>query len=197
METTDQQKGQKGLQTQVIQNGLCTGCSACVHLCPYFEHYRDYTVILHECVGIEGRCFSYCPRTLTDLSALQEKLYDVPQEVTPELGAVKGLYMTRAADEAIRQSAQHGGTVTALVALALETGMIDTAVLAGQKGNLLAYGTTVSGASEVSTLGKSKFVVSPTVGKFNEVAKGPSEKSVWWRHLAKHWRLQKCVAAGP
>lgn len=172
-ESKNRQTGQKGLQDQVLKNDLCTGCSACVHLCPYFEHYRDHTVILHPCDGTEGRCYAYCPRTPTHLETLQKKLFDAT-DLTPEIGAFKGLYMTRATDEAVRAASQHGGTVSALMSLALAEGIIDTAVLADQKDNLLSESAVAANGETVSQLGKSKFVVSPTVGKFNEAASGPA-----------------------
>ena len=37
-------------------------------------------------------------------------------DLTREVGAVKGFFITRAAEEGIRRRAQHGGTVTALIA---------------------------------------------------------------------------------
>jgi coenzyme F420 hydrogenase subunit beta len=162
-------KAQTDLKDEVLQNELCTGCSACVHLCPYFEHHRDKTVILHGCDGSDGRCYAYCPRTPTDLSALQSHRFD-PKDLTPELGAVKSLLITRAADPAIRAAAQHGGTVTALMGLALAEGIIDTAVLAGRKDPFLTESTVLSREEEVLSRAKTQFVVSPTVGTFNEAA---------------------------
>jgi len=161
--------GQEDLKRKVLQNELCTGCSACVHLCPYFEHYRDKTVIVHGCDGTQGRCYAYCPRTPTDLSALQKDHFD-PKDLTPELGAVKSLLVTRAADPAIRATSQHGGTVTTLVRLALSEGIIDAAVLAGRKETFLTESTTLSRPDEVAARAKTQFVVSPTVGEFNEAA---------------------------
>jgi coenzyme F420 hydrogenase subunit beta len=109
-----------------------------------------------------------------NLSALQEKLFS-PSDLTPEIGAVKGFFMTRSADKAVRNAAQHGGTVSTLMALALAEGIIDAAVLADQKENLLSESTAVSDSNSIRVLGKSKFVVSPTVAMFNETAKGASK----------------------
>jgi len=174
MQTKILHRGQKNVIEQVIKNDLCTGCGACVHLCPYFEQYRDKTVILHECDGTDGRCYAYCPRTPVNLSVLREKLFSA-SDITPELGAIKGFFMTRAADKDVRDAAQHGGTVSTLMALALSEGIIDAAVLADQKENLLSESTSISDNNGIRTHGKSKFVVSPTVATFNEVARGASK----------------------
>jgi coenzyme F420 hydrogenase subunit beta len=175
MQAKFQLQAQKELKEQVIKNDLCTGCGACVHLCPYFEHYRDKTVILHECDGTDGRCYAYCPRTPVNLSALREKLFS-PADWTVEIGPVKGFFMTRARDKKIRDAAQHGGTVSALMTLALSEGIIDAAVLADQKENLLSESITTSDSNTIAPRGKSKFVVSPTVASFNDAAKGPSKR---------------------
>jgi len=158
--------GQKELEAMVLKAGLCTGCGACVNLCPYQTSYRDRTVTLHSCDLTRGRCYDFCPRTPADLGALQRKLCD-GSEITPELGAMRGFFITRATDTAIRRQSQHGGTVTALITLALREGLIDAAVLAGEGEGLLPRGITVVDPEAAGRLGKSRFVVSPTVAEFN------------------------------
>jgi len=74
--------GQKELEEAVLSAGLCTGCGACVNLCPYQAAYRDRTVTLHHCDLIRGRCYAFCPRTPADLDALQQKFY-VGADLTP------------------------------------------------------------------------------------------------------------------
>ena len=144
MNENKENQGQAWIKNQVMAQGLCTGCAACVGLCPYQKFYRDQTAIIHECDRTWGRCSAYCPRGQVDLNGLRGALFD-PQDLTPELGALKGLYMTRATDPELRTKAQHGGTVSALVALALEQGMIDTAVLAeSEKKSLRSRSVAVS-----------------------------------------------------
>jgi coenzyme F420 hydrogenase subunit beta len=112
----------------------------------------------------DGRCYAYCPRSHTDMKALQESLFDA-ESVTPELGPVVAFYMTRAADEEIRSHAQHGGTVTALLALALQEKVIDSAIVADEA-DLLPHGAVVSDAAQVLEFAKTEFVVSPTLSGF-------------------------------
>ena len=158
--------GQEELEETVLKAGLCTGCGACVNLCPYQASYQDRTVTLHTCDLTRGRCYDFCPRTPVDRDALQKMLYD-GSDVTPELGAVKDFFITRSADDAVRNRSQHGGTVTALITLALREGLIDAAVLAGEGEGLLPQAVTVSDPEAAGRLGKSRFVVSPTVAEFN------------------------------
>jgi coenzyme F420 hydrogenase subunit beta len=175
MEVGKKGRGQKELREKVLDAGLCTDCGACVNLCPYAASYQDHTIFMDPCDREEGRCYAFCPRTPTDLQALRENLFD-GGDFTPELGPLKGFYMTRAADEQVRKSAQHGGTVTALISLALGEGMIDAAVIAEDPGNFLPEGVAAQDARSVQRRGKSKFVVSPNVAAFHKIAKAGPEK---------------------
>jgi coenzyme F420 hydrogenase subunit beta len=112
---------------------------------------------------------------MTDLETLRRALFD-PKDLTVELGAFRGLHLTRSADESVRAAAQHGGTVSTLMMLALSEGIIDTAVVANEKEDLLTEGIAVQDGRGIIESSKSKFVVSPTIGKFNEAARGPSKK---------------------
>lgn len=164
------QGGQKELEASIIRTGLCTGCGACVNLCPYQATYRDRTVTLHPCDLARGRCYACCPRTPMDREALQREL-NPGADWTPEVGAAEGFFMTRATDEAIRHQAQHGGTVTALISLALREGLIEAAVLAARGEGLLPRAVTVSDPEAAGRTGKSRFVVSPTVAEFNRAVR--------------------------
>lgn len=158
--------GQAWIKAQVLGQDLCTGCGACVGLCPYQQFHHDRTAVIHDCDREEGRCSAYCPRSPADLNGLKAALFD-PADLTPELGAVKGLFTTRAADLDLRARAQHGGTVSALVRLALEHEIIESVVLAGGGEDLLSRGEVVGDRARVTELAGSRFVVSPTVAAFN------------------------------
>ncbi|MBN1818647.1 MAG: Coenzyme F420 hydrogenase/dehydrogenase, beta subunit C-terminal domain [Sedimentisphaerales bacterium] len=162
-------KGQQALHEEVGQTSLCTGCGACVNLCPYHAVHEDQIVMLHGCDIKEGRCYAYCPRTPTDMDALRKLLFNA-EDMTREVGAVKGFYITRAADESKRATAQHGGTVTALMTLAMKEGIIDSAIVADKNPDLLPKGITINFPDEIGEKGKSRFVVSPSVAEFNALA---------------------------
>ena len=112
---------QTKLKKDVLERSLCTGCGACVSLCPYQVIYSDRTVQLFDCDLQDGKCYAFCPRTPADYGRMRESLFNV-DELTSEIGAVKGFYLTRAADPDLRARAQHGGTVTALLEAAMADG---------------------------------------------------------------------------
>ncbi len=175
MSNTDQGRGQQELKTSVRETHFCTACGACVNLCPYQAFYQGEVVSIHACDLKEGRCFAFCPRTPTDLDSLRDRLFH-PQDLTPEIGAVKEYLIARAADEEIRRTAQHGGTVTALMTLALEEGIIDTAVMAEGAERFTHQGAAVREAAEIRRRGKSKFIPAGTVAAFNRAAGGEAQK---------------------
>lgn len=154
------------LDTQVIRPGLCTGCGACQGMCPYWDSVDGRTICYFDCERKDGRCQRFCPRMPTDLEALREQFF--PQEdVLPEIGPFRGLYLTRAADGAVRSGAQHGGTMTALVALALAEGFIDAAVLTRSRGGLEPHGVLAATAEEVRACSGSSFQIPPTLAVLN------------------------------
>lgn len=164
----EKNRGQKGIQDQVVRQGLCTGCGACVGLCPYQECYEDRIVFLNPCTLKEGRCYAFCPRTPTDLETLRKVLFD-KADLTPEIGSLRGFYIARARDPKIRKKAQHGGTVTALVELALEEGFINEAILTRAGKDLQSRQINVNDPEKVSGLAGSQFVVSPVLSSFNRL----------------------------
>ena len=159
---------QKFLKKYVLDEGLCTGCGACVNLCPYQVIYHDRTVQLHHCDLEDGKCYAFCPRTTTDLAALRELLFE-PDDLTPEIGAVKGYYFSRAVDPELRKIAQHGATVTALMELALAEGLIDSAVVSSRNQEFMQNGAIANDRVTLRKNAGSKFTVSPTIAAFNQL----------------------------
>jgi coenzyme F420 hydrogenase subunit beta len=159
---------QKFLKRYVLDEGLCTGCGACVGLCPYQVIYHDRTVQLHDCDLEDGKCYTFCPRTATDLAALRELLFE-PDDLTPEIGAVKGYYFSQAVDPELRKIAQHGATVTALMELALAEGLIDSAIVSSRNQEFAQNGAIISDRGALRKNAGSKFTVSPTVAAFNQL----------------------------
>jgi coenzyme F420 hydrogenase subunit beta len=154
------------LDNKVLRKGLCTGCGACQGLCPYWGSVKGRTVLYFECDREDGRCLQVCPRMPTDLGALMEQSFP-GETIVPELGPYRALYLTRAADPAIRAGSQHGGTATALMELALREGMIDGAVLTRSRGGLEPEGFLATTPEEVRACRGSSFQIPPALATLN------------------------------
>jgi len=163
------------LKKDVLEQSLCTGCGACVNLCPYQVIYSDRTVQLFDCDLQEGKCYAFCPRTPSDLGQIRENLFNI-NELTPEIGAMKGYYLSRAADPQLRARAQHGGTVTALLQLAMAEGLIRSAIVSSCNGDFEQEGRLIEDKSQLRDYAGSRFTVSPTVAAFNRLPDGYARK---------------------
>ena len=159
---------QKILKKEVLEEGLCTGCGACVGLCPYQVIYHDRTVQLHNCDLEDGKCYAFCPRTATDLAALRALLFE-QDDLTPEIGAVKSYYFSQAVDPELRKIAQHGATVTALLELALAEGLIDSAIVSSRNQEFMQNGAIINDRGALRKNAGSKFTVSSTIAAFNQL----------------------------
>jgi len=175
MSSRKKTSGQIFLKKHVLDQGLCTGCGACVNLCPYQVIYNDRTVQLHNCDLEDGKCYAFCPRTPTDLVALRKILFD-SEDLTPEIGPVKDYFLAQAADPQLRAMAQHGATVTALLELALTEGLIDSAIISARNQEFLQNGSLVRDKEAIRENAGSKFTVSPTVAAFNQLVTKESGK---------------------
>lgn len=163
------------LKKDVLEQSLCTGCGACVGLCPYQVVYADRTVQLFDCDLQDGKCYAFCPRTPAGYQQMRESLFSA-DELTPEIGAVKAYYLSRAADSQLRAKAQHGGTVTALLELAMAEGLISSAIVSSRHEELEQEGRLIESESQLRDYAKSRFTVSPTVAAFHRLPDGNTSK---------------------
>jgi len=111
------------LKSEVWDTGRCSGCGACVAVCPAdaLSFDEGEMVVVPTSTGYCkqatdsvpcGACYAVCPRAI-----------DQPKET---LGKYTSLVSARAAFEVPRK--QSGGAVTAILANALDEGLIDAVV---------------------------------------------------------------------
>jgi coenzyme F420 hydrogenase subunit beta len=110
-------KAEKGrgfgkLSREIIKPGICTLCGACAASCDYIEIWDGRPRLIGPCNSC-GICYNQCPRTITTEEAL--------------IGKIRFAYAAKSRLKGIR--GQDGGVVTALLAYALDEGLIDCAVV--------------------------------------------------------------------
>ena len=170
-------QGPADFDREVLREKLCTACGACVGLCPYFVAIQGRVVMTDTCNLPQGRCHAFCPRTRTDLKRLRSRFFRDGQFI-PEIGPFPGLYMTRASDERIRAASQHGGSVTALVELAIKEEVIDSALLTRSDHALRPSGIFVSRPEEVRQGLGSSFQIPPGLEILNHRLKENRYKKI-------------------
>lgn len=119
------------LFTEVVRADKCSFCGACIGVCPVkaIDEKDEKPSIVGRCIGC-GFCYAQCPHTSFDYQNVASKIFTSSFK-HESLGYLKGVYAARATDNEILKYAQDGGVASTIMIYALESGIIDCAVLSG------------------------------------------------------------------
>ena len=138
------------LYREVVTSGLCTGCSACVVVCPYDvldyddegSAYRPFHVPemggTDNCTyGERGctLCTRACPRFGSWEPEADRFLFGREREESEVYGIAQDVILARAADPELIKAGQDGGLVSVLLIWALEHDFIDAALVSNLEGD--------------------------------------------------------------
>jgi coenzyme F420 hydrogenase subunit beta len=138
------------LYREVVTSGLCTGCSACVVVCPYDvldyddegSAYRPFHVPemggTDNCTyGERGctLCTRACPRFGSWEPEADNFLFGRAREESEVYGIAQDVILARAADPELIKAGQDGGLVSVLLIWALEHDFIDAALVSNLEGD--------------------------------------------------------------
>lgn len=168
-------KGIKELFEEVIDQGLCTGCGACITHCPYVAPYEGRIVVLDRCHMLEGDCYKHCPRTYTDMNALSNKIFGVPYS-DKEVGHALDIHMARSEDPIVQERGQDGGTATTLLALALEERIIDGIICTKMDHDKVPHGYLARSREELLQCTGSSYEASFAIEAYRKIPKESNEK---------------------
>jgi coenzyme F420 hydrogenase subunit beta len=119
------------LLKEVIMPGYCLGCGACVATCPYdcLEIKNEKPALKKRC-ELCGICYFQCP-LVYDQKEVEKIVFGKNAPPEEPAGIFANVFSVRAKDEVIRNRAQDGGAVTALLVSLLEMNYIDGAIVMG------------------------------------------------------------------
>lgn len=160
--------GSKELTEQVVEQGLCTVCGACVGLCPYFKVHMGKLAKIFDCDLEKGRCYAHCPKTDVDFEQLAQSYFQQSYN-GDALGIYRRITAAKADDRIGSGDFQNGGTVTALVTCAMESGLIDGAILTDANG-IVPEPKLVTRAEDVIKCASTKYMATPAVACLNKAA---------------------------
>ena len=148
------------LEYKVIRSEICCRCGTCEAFCPRIEHKENKPALV-EYDPLCGLCFAYCPRTFLDMGELESKLFGRTRNADEALGIFKKAVSAQAG--ALQGKAQDGGVATALLVQALESGIIDCAVVTDRDEEWRTVARVVTTADEVKAAAGTKYTISNSV----------------------------------
>jgi coenzyme F420 hydrogenase subunit beta len=131
--------------------------------------------LMDNCNLSQGRCYSFCPRTPTDLEAVSQAIFGVPYP-GDSLGTYVQVVMAKSLDKSMLAKSQYGGVVSTFVAVALKKKMINGAILTKRGKELLSSGTMARDKKQVLACCGSNYIASPTLEAFNKGVQEPYGK---------------------
>ncbi|RLI05872.1 coenzyme F420 hydrogenase subunit beta [Candidatus Bathyarchaeota archaeon] len=157
------------LLTDVIRKDTCSGCGACVSVCPPLVIVMknvpgkdEQPTLVGKCILCEY-CYNQCPWTEPQPSDVD--VFGRPRRADEELGVMLACYSARTTKEEIRKVAADGGVVTSLLAYMLQTGIADCAVVSGfsEKEPWKPVPKVVFTLEELLQYAGTRYTVSPTL----------------------------------
>jgi coenzyme F420 hydrogenase subunit beta len=148
------------LEHKVIRSEACCRCGTCEAFCPRIEHKENRPALV-DYDPLCGLCFAYCPRTFLDMGEMESKLFGRTRNEDEPLGIYKKAASAQAKAAAGR--AQDGGVATALLVQALESGMIDCAVVTDRDEEWRTVARVATTADEIRAAAGTKYTISNSV----------------------------------
>ncbi len=158
--------GPEELLKDVHERDLCIGCGACVDLCPYFKSHKGKTAMLFPCDLTQGRCYAHCPKTEVDFDELSNTIFGEPYDGSP-LGNYRRVIAGQAGEKMSRGPFQAGGVVSAIMAFALKSDLIDASTLTDREG-LVPVPRLTTDPDDVLNYATSKYMAAPTIAALNQ-----------------------------
>ncbi len=138
------------LKHKVIDSGICSHCGACASICPAYgiivdpNKPIDFPNWEENCLDC-GLCIKICPRW----------------DYKPKSGL--GEYLEIFAAKSRRFKGQDGGIVTEILAIALEEGIIDRAVVVTRDENWYPKAITVTKVDQLKQASGTKYSFAPSL----------------------------------
>ncbi len=154
--------GGMDLKNDVLNQGTCALCGACLDWCPYIKNMEDHLVLAFDCNVPHGRCYNLCPRTFTEWEVLSEHyLPDAPKN--HEIGSYLKVFKVKA-NRAVNGQ-QDGGTVTHLLKTVLEDELVETVLLTASDDHITPQALLSKDLNEIKNAAGSKFLAAPSFRK--------------------------------
>jgi len=165
---------EESLHANVVLKELCSGCGACVLVCPFAcLEYREENPNLAKRCEMCGICSRVCPRFELSQEALERLAFGREHQPGEEFGVFRRLVIAQATNDAILRVCQDGGVVSALLAYAFDNGVIDSAIVSDtNKGKpWFAMPRLISASQDIPQCAGTRYTYSPSLLALQEAVK--------------------------
>ena len=157
---------EESLEKQVIESGKCAECGACVVSCPFgcLDYTKGKPTLTKVC-KICGICSQVCPRYQWELARAEKFVFGRERKPAEEFGVNKRIAIAQSTDDQITKVKQDGGVATGLLLYALDKGLIDSALVAGDNPEMPFFPVPklATTAQELIDSAGTKYFCSPNV----------------------------------
>jgi coenzyme F420 hydrogenase subunit beta len=157
---------EESLEKFVIKSRICVGCGACVTVCPFncLEYVDHHPKVISECKSC-GICAQICPRFNFSMHLAERFVFGRERYINEEFGIYKRIVIAQTTSDEVMRVCQDGGVVTSLLLFALESGLMNGAVISGESSNepLRAVPKLALSRSEVLHYAGTRYTYSPNM----------------------------------
>ncbi|MGA3295832.1 MAG: Coenzyme F420 hydrogenase/dehydrogenase, beta subunit C-terminal domain [Candidatus Bathyarchaeia archaeon] len=150
--------------SQIIGQDACSFCGACMAACPIniLWPVDERPTMVGTCILCEI-CYNQCPNVEFSNHDVEYFIHGRRRKAEETVGIYRQAFVGRAGYSDISSRGQDGGVVTALLAYALESKLIDAAVVAGRDAKWLARPKVATKYEDVIQGAGTKYTPSPTI----------------------------------
>ena len=158
--------GFRDLYDFVVDKDVCVFCATCASICPRIG-LEEKEPKLMEYDPTCSMCFRYCARTYFPEEEV-EKEFLGGQRTNFLLGYYQKATAAKSTDPAVLDVAQNGGVVSTLLIQALETGLIDGALLTAKAANWVPKPVVARTKEEILAAAGSRYTMAPSLLPYSE-----------------------------
>jgi coenzyme F420 hydrogenase subunit beta len=164
----------ESLHANVVLQELCSSCGACVLVCPFacLEYREEKPDLIKKCEAC-GICPMVCPRLELSHKDLEKLVFGREHQPSEEFGVFRRSVIAQATDNAVLRACQDGGVVSALLAYAFDTDLIDSAIVSDTSREKPWFATPrlISSSQEIPECAGTRYTYSPGLLALQEAVK--------------------------
>ncbi|HEC39686.1 MAG TPA: hypothetical protein ENI29_15715, partial [bacterium] len=155
------------LDAAVINSDNCCFCGLCASMCKIIGIENNKPKLLEDCSEC-SKCTRYCARTYIPEWELERAIFNGKTRKNPLFGYFQKAITAQTTNKDALEVAQNGGTCSTILIHALETGLIDGALLTGMDEDWKPKPIIATTKEEILSAGGSRYTMAPSLLVYSE-----------------------------